>query len=561
MNRKKNILACACLLCVSLFACQGLLASNKSVTVASKSIVTVIDGKVAPYNQLLPGDTIQLLAGVRERILIQNIKGSAEKPIIIQNSGGVVTISTPMNYGISIRNCRYIRLTGQGYENEFYGIQITKVEKGGGIGAGNLSSDFEIDHIYIANTLIAGIYAKTDPDSTFTSTREHFTQYNTLIHDNFLENIGNEGMYIGSTKYTGQKVRCCGRDSLLLPSLLDGVDVYNNVLKNIGWDGIQVSSAYRNSRIHDNIILYDSQSEVYAQMTGIIIGGGSRCDCYNNYIGEGKGDGIESHGLGGYRIFNNIIVNAGKTYKPTDLTQRKYGIFVTDVTMIPDSSIYILNNNIINSKNDAIRFQSVLSKKNLIASNLIINPGSYDLYENDNTAFDGQDAYIMLPNAASDVKTTCNFLCRDIDSAGISKTDYTVLPGSKLINASYFDTKGITFDFLYRQRPNGETSEIGAYEYYDDSIYVYRRLEPILFPNPVNSLLTVKCKFNFNISSEVTLKIYSQTGEAILQVKQPYMLGEYQEVQMDVSSLSSGLYLYTILCGEESASGRFVKSN
>ena len=66
------------------------------------------------------------------------------------------------------------------------------------------------------------------------------------------------------------------------------------------------------------------------QMSGILIGGGSQCDCYNNYIYKGKGDGIESLGLGDYRIFNNVIVDAGRSYYPSDPTKMKYGIYVND---------------------------------------------------------------------------------------------------------------------------------------------------------------------------------------------------------------------------------------
>ena len=50
---------------------------------------------------------------------------------------------------------------------------------------GYLSSDAEVDHCYIANTLIAGVYAKTDPDCTLKSVRSNFTQYNTVFHDNY----------------------------------------------------------------------------------------------------------------------------------------------------------------------------------------------------------------------------------------------------------------------------------------------------------------------------------------------------------------------------------------
>ena len=96
--------------------------------------------------------------------------------------------------------------------------------------------------------------------------------------------------------------------------------------------------------------MYDSQSGVYGQLAGIMLGGGSKCDCYNNNIIEGKGDGIEDHGLGGNRIFNNLIIDAGRTFYPGDQSQKKHGIYIDDVSVQPDSSYRILFNDIINPK-------------------------------------------------------------------------------------------------------------------------------------------------------------------------------------------------------------------
>lgn len=50
-------------------------------------------------------------------------------------------------------------------------------------------------------------------------------------------------------------------------------------------------------------------------MEGIIIGGGTKCKCYNNIIKDGKGSGINVFGLGDIYIFNNLIVNMGLSSK------------------------------------------------------------------------------------------------------------------------------------------------------------------------------------------------------------------------------------------------------
>jgi hypothetical protein len=432
----------------------------------------LIDARDIPFKDVKGGDTLYFAAGNRKYLNIRNFKGSPGKPIILINLGGEVIIDTDHYFGISIQNCRYIRLTGTGSPDKIYGFKITRVANGAGLGVGYLSSDFEIDHLSIENTLIGGIYAKTDPECSTPSTRGIFTQYNTVIHDNYIANTGNEGMYIGSTKYDGQVDKCHDKDTLLLPSLLEGVKIYHNIVKYSGWDGIQVSSASRNCQIYDNTVLYDSQKQEDGQMSGILLGGGTKCDCYNNYIAHGLGDGIECHGLGGTRIFNNIVTDAGHDFTPSDKTKMKHGIYVTDVSVQKDSSFFILHNNIIHPKSDGIRFSSVRSKGNLISGNVIIGPGNFDYYEKRKGRSAGKDSYIMLQNPGINTTLTNNYLAKEGNDAGfVSSTmespgDFALKADSPLIDAvEVISPPKITFDFLHHPRPSGPKPDIGAFEF------------------------------------------------------------------------------------------------
>jgi len=523
------------------------------------SLVTVVDGAVAPFNQIQPGDTLLLKPGYRQNLLITNLNGSPEKPVIISNNGGVVLINTDSYYGISIRGSRYLRLTGQGSEEDFYGIRIERVAGGAGIGINNMCSDFEIDHVSIENTLLGGIYAKTEPDCSTPSTRDKFTQYNTIIHDNHIARVGNEGMYIGSTKYFGTTEKCNGRDTLLLPPVLKGVRIYNNIIEYTAWDGIQVSSASNDCQIYGNLVLHDSQEGYYSQMSGIMIGGGSKCDCYNNYIGEGKGSGIESHGLGGYRIFNNIIVDAGRSYLPLDSNERKHGIYVSDISVEKDSSVNILFNDIINPKSDGIRFESVVGRNNVISSNLILNPGSFDVYENDNTSYTGDDAYVMIPGLTADVTQKNNFKTRTIASAGISLTDFKPLKESPLIDAAATDLMGVTFDYRNAVRPNGVKADIGAFEYdhTQDIDTVDQLKNSTAYPNPVRSMLTIR--FSSDSATEASLLIYDLSGILLMKEQQAYQPGGNQNIKVQVNNLPNGIYLYSLYCGGTVQSGKFIK--
>lgn len=528
--------------------------NNKSIIIDLQT--TVVDGELAPFNQLIPGDTLLINAGTRSSLMIKNVFGSKEKPIIIINNKGLVIVNTSNYYGISIRNCSYFRLTGSGDSQHHYGIQVTRVKNGSGVGIGERSTDIEVDHISIQNTLIGGLYVKTDPNCTTPSTREKFTQYNTLIHDNYIARTGNEGMYIGSSNYTGEIFECNGKDTLLMPPLLEGVKIYNNIIEYAGWDGIQVSSASKDCQIYGNTILYDSQAEYYAQMSGILIGGGTKGDCFNNLIAYGKGNGIESHGLGGYTIFNNIIVNPGKTYQPLNSNERKHGIFVTDVSIIPDSSFYIVHNDIINPKSDGIRFQSSISKNNLIASNLIINPGNFNLYELGNTYLKGIDSYIMIPHDSADVLKENNYLTLDYEIALLSDT-YEPLPESPLIDMA--SITGVTFDYYNKSRPFGNKPDIGAVEYHDplSTTNIENSDRVAIYPNPVNTQLTIR--YNILNSISAIIKVFNLAGDIVLQKQFIPDLKSIQEFKIDAGSLVSGMYMFTIESEKEVLSGKFIK--
>jgi len=520
--------------------------------------VNLIDGLISPYDHVQPGDTIFLKSGSRDKLLIRNFNGTAGHPICFMNKDGVVAISTNSYYGISISNCRYVRFSGQGDKNDFYGIQIKKVASGSGIGIGSMSSDFEIDHVSVENCLTAGIYAKTDPDCLFLVTRDHFTQFNTSIHDNYIAYTGNEGMYIGSSFYSGMRLTCNGKDTMVLPPVLDAVEVYNNNVSHTGWDGIQVSSAPLRCHIFNNKITYDSEAEVPNQMSGILIGGGSACDCNNNLITDGKGDGIEDHGLAG-RIYNNIIVSAGKTYLPADLTKMKYGIFISDVSALKDSAFYICFNDIIDPKSDGIRFQSIKSRYNSIFSNLIINPGNYNLYEHDNTAFSGRDAYVMIPDKNSDVELKNNFFSLNIQDAKISLNDYSTLAGSPLINRGIADKFALLFDFNDRRRPVGGLYDIGAVEYGGgaDTLLHTVTENALLFPNPAQSFLNIKYLALY-IKKTVT-SIYSANGKLVMQQTDEPIQPGLQELHVDVRKLQRGIYFYIVQDEGKIASGKFMK--
>ena len=514
----------------------------------------IVDGDFAPYNTIQPGDTVFLQSGTRANLLLRDFFGNQDHPIVFINYGGRVTINTDFNYGIAIANCKFVHLTGTGDQDTVYGIDIQHVGNGAGVIISELSSDFEVDHIRIENVHTAGITAKTEPDCLFTSTRNNFTQFNTLIHDNYILTTGNEGITAGSWFYNGKSITCDGRDTVLYPSILSGVRVYNNTVTSAGWAGIQVNSASVDCRIYNNTVTNDSQAGDSVNISGIYLGPGTKSDCYNNTISEGQGNGIEDHGLGGNRLFNNLIVDAGRTYFPGDLTKKRHGILVNDVSTQPDSSFRILFNDIINPKCDGVRFESVISRNNFIVSNVIINPGDYVL--------EGMPSYIEIEDPASEVTISNNYLRLDTINAGFINGTYVQKAGSPLIDAGYYQGEGVTFDYTDNPRPIGAGFDIGIYEFNLETTGI----QPIAtasdafraYPNPAR----VKMNLDYELlsASDVILDIYNLEGEKLLTKVQTAVPAGNHVISQDIVALSSGIYMFRLRTGSKVITGKFIKT-
>jgi hypothetical protein len=557
-----NTIKCLYISIFTLILSSLSLESAMGAHVIAEPSVLMIDGTSAPYKNLAPGDTVLLKGGARPYLLIRNFTGSFQKPIVFINYIGQVMINTDWHYGIVFRNCMYFKLTGTGDPANFYGIMITRVQNGAGLSIGELSSYAEIDHVYIDNVSQSGIFAKTDPDCSFESTRDKFTMYNTIIHDCFVGHTGDEGFYVGSSFYGGKTITCNGKDTLVYPHLMHGVRIYNNIVMYTGWDGIQVGSASTNCQIFNNLVMYDSQDETNYQMSGILIGGGSQCDCYNNYIYKGKGDGIESLGLGDYRIFNNIIVDAGRSYHSGDPSKMKYGIYVNDNSAKPNSSFSIVFNDIINPKSNGIRFSSAVTRNNLIASNAIINPGL------------GSNAYIVITNPACQVTVKNNYLALNANNAGFLDSLYRLGPTSPLINNGHSDPRRVYFDYFYRPRPVGTKFDIGTYEFngttpgkpsseeeedilpMPDGVSHFS-VQPITFPNPVQKILTIT--YTIDNSSDVELIIYDMQGSGFYHEDQKQQTAGEHFFKVNTEFFPEGVCLFSIRANGQTYTGKFYK--
>jgi hypothetical protein len=510
---------------------------NQSVfgqkTIEVDSTVLLIDGSFAPYDSLVPGDTIRLKPGQKQLLILRNLVGTTDQPIIITNGDGLVDVNSTHYFGISIRHCNHIKLTGTGKTNLKYGIRILNIQ-GSGLSIGDYSTNVETDHLEIGEILYSGIIAKTEPDCNFD--RNTFIQENTIIHDCHIYNTGTEGMYVGSSFYSGQTLQCDSGPKIVLPALLRGVNIYDNIVEHTGWEGIQVSSAASTS-IHHNRVSYDSQEKTDWQMTGITLGGGSTGSVFDNIIEEGEGTGVFTNGLGDINIYNNIIINPGKT---NNQSSGNYGIYATDASAYPGMYFNIYNNLILHPKKTGILLVNSLSNDRNTIQNNVISTNNLQIGNNPS------DAFIDINGNHAILKTNyCSYedskLQLDFDSNG----KISILETSPLIDAGSTITKNdYPSDIYGNTRIQGFGVDIGPVE----SAYARAvnfmdadAAKDMAYPNPVKPNEIVTFIVNNEWPGYVKVNLIDESGRIIKTLSDSYCMDGNQSISIESNLMYKGI--------------------
>jgi hypothetical protein len=409
------------------------------------SNVTIVDGLTLGLG---PGSVIGLSAANQYgSILFRNIVGTATNPVIIKNCGGVAHLDgTGKGYVIRMENSKYFRITG-GSENP-HGIELTGATMG--LMLEKFSTDFEIDRIEVFNVSFAGIMAKTEPTCDDATIRGNFTMRNVSFHHNYVHDTGGEGFYIGHSFYSKGKTLSCG---VRLPHEIENVKIFNNVVKNSGWEAIQVGSAPKGAMVFNNKIEnYGMANELY-QNNGIQFGEGAPGVCFANYINGGKGAGLIIVGNAENFIHDNVFVNTGTM-----------GIFC-DERDTRGNGFRIVNNTIINPGTDGIRLYTEYVP-NVVKNNIIVNPGNYTFYTYPRTS---ADSYLYLLNKYVPVESSNNIYTTDFASLKFlngSLNNYRLMTGSPAIDAGAdVSAYKVTTDFNKLPRLKGTSYDVGACEY------------------------------------------------------------------------------------------------
>ena len=399
---------------------------------------------------LKPGNVICLKAGtVYANLLFRNIKGTAIAPIIIKNCGGNVNLNgTGKGYAMKTELSQYFRITG-GNTNGVYGIKLTAGHQG--LQLDKFSTNFEVDHLEIANSGFAGIMAKTDPTCDNATIRGAFVMRDISFHHNYVHDSGGEGLYIGNSFYLNGVTTPCG---VRLPHIIEGVKVYNNVVKNSGWESIQIGSAPKGAEVYNNRIENYGVKNISQQKNGVQFGEGAPGKFYGNYINGGKGIALFLLGNAENFVHDNVIVNAGED-----------GIFCDERTAV-GAGFKFINNTIINPGTNGIRIYADMVPMNVVLNNIIVNPGKYSSYTYPRT---GNDAYVYLLSKTVKVQMANNHLTRniaDLKFVNPGAYNYALTSSSPALNKGYnIAAYNIALDYALQPRLKGTTYDIGAYEY------------------------------------------------------------------------------------------------
>lgn len=403
-----------------------------------------------------PGDVICISAGALQRVVFQNLKGSATDYIKITNCGGQAVIGSPTaNGALNFSNCQFIHLTGTGDSNNFYGIKIPETSSSTqGVSAYNLSSDFEIDHLEITKVGFAGIMIKSDPSKDCLNTiyeRPNFTMRNIHIHDNYIHDISGEGIYCGNSFYNGTTVYC---GSMQYPHEVRSVKIHNNIFKNTGWESIQVGSGVDDIHIYDNKITDYGAANVSGQNGGIQLGSGSTGKIYNNMIKGGSGRAIFMGGIGNYYIFNNVLINTGVAGSSAgiamSLTKTPLSTDIVPTNFL--GPVRIINNTFVNETYGAIKESLQGPIGNVLYNNLIVG---------------GTSSWLSLRSDTDWSKANNIYIANMADAKFVNPAmdDYHLQTGSPAINAGKdVSVFGVNFDHENNPRPVGGAWDVGAFE-------------------------------------------------------------------------------------------------
>lgn len=515
-----------------------------------------------------PGSVVCIKAGTYDNISLTNFNGTSTNPITIKNCGGPVTLNgTAAKIGIG--SSSYFRFTGSGSADK-YGFKVITPAQGtySGIGfSASLCTDYEVDHLDISRANI-GVMIKTDPtcDPLTTTT----VMRNVSVHDMYIHDIINEAVYCGYSFET-ITLNCSGVTKTLYPQEIKGLKIFNLVIDDIGWDGIQVSRAPENVLIYNNKVTNYATAFKSGQNSGIIIGAGTNARIYNNIVMKGSGDGLTIFGSGKTYVYNNILADV-----TTDPTSFGSAVFIDTRPHIGSTTltVFMANNTIINPKNYGV---SLFNSYNMVGSdNSFYN--NFIVLKSTDANYNGIGGYVPFTQS-NNLRVNTLTDAKFVNGAGanykLTSTSPAVDKGKDL---SSYNISGLSKDLAGVARPQNGKYDIGAYEYAaaaarignetslsnNESISL-SKIDPAtasdkaaLQLSPVPAIDNLKVSLNHQYTGQTTIRITDASGRAIIQ-KTGIKDAAAWQTEINVSSLTPGMYFVEAVTGDKKFNKKFTK--
>lgn len=279
------------------------------------------------------GDTIKITGTNYSVIEFYNVGGDACRPLVIMPQ---TTVTTPV---FRFRNnCRYIKVWGGPSQ---YGIKII-----GGALAISKSHHITAENMEISGGSL-GVYCKTDYDAADPETwQPGYVMTKMIFRNLWIHDINGEGMYVGHTSPDGIVYNGVNR----VPIRMDSVEISNCIVERCQWDGIQVSNARNGTKIFNNTIKSFGMLNKPSQQAGIILGGNTSGDVYNNKVMYGSGNAIELFGYGINNCYDNIVDSTGWDGTANGQHSIYASDYITHVETNPKQTARIYNNKVIKPK-------------------------------------------------------------------------------------------------------------------------------------------------------------------------------------------------------------------
>jgi hypothetical protein len=316
------------------------------------------------------GDTFVLRAsqGPYGYLDMTSFSGTAAQPLVIQNEGGQVNISI-----IRLRHCKYIKVLGNGSGDQYGFFMTSSATNSPAMSVSGRSSNIEMAYADI-NSHGYGFWVKEEGACEDSLQYPNYVIDNISLHDNRVRNTYFSGFYLGSTDPNGTRPYTCnGVTSYPKPLRLGNIKVYNNIIDRTGRGGIQLSCAqFGTNEIYGNTITNVGQQLDGQQGNGIVLGGYTHANIYNNTVNYTFAAGIFSLGAGLIKIENNNVQNSGSLNGVS--TQYGSNIYIdTRETLPAMNTQFIIKNNVLGAHTGERHIRVHKSYNTFETNNVICN--------------------------------------------------------------------------------------------------------------------------------------------------------------------------------------------